>query len=79
MVHTDFCIGNYNTHFIENNLKSLTSEFDCGEDCEDLALIVTYVEYMKKLEKAKQTVSLATLRHGADWKAYARRKGVKRL
>jgi len=79
MGNTDFCIGNYNTHFIENNLKSLTSEFDCGKDCENLALIVTYVEYMKRIEMAKQTVPHATLRHGADWKSFARRNGVKRL
>lgn len=79
MAHPDFCKGNYNTHFIEDNLKSLVSEYDCGEYCEDIALIVSYTEYMKKLDKARQTVSMATLRHGSDWKAFSRRNAVKRL
>jgi acetyl-CoA carboxylase biotin carboxylase subunit len=75
----DFRDGKYNTHFIENNLKMLLSEPECDGTCEDIALIATYVEYMNKLEKVKQTVSMATLRHGTDWKAFGRRGSVNRL
>jgi len=75
----DFREGKYNTHFIENNLKMLLSEPECDGTCEDIALIAAYVEYMDKLDKVKQTVSLATLRHGTDWKAFGRRSSVNRL
>jgi acetyl-CoA carboxylase, biotin carboxylase subunit len=75
----EFRSGKYNTHFIENNLKMLLSEGECDGSCEDLVLIATYIEYMDKLDKVKQTVSLATLRHGTDWKAFGRRSSVNRL
>jgi acetyl-CoA carboxylase, biotin carboxylase subunit len=74
-----FRSGNYNTHFIEDNLVMLLTESDCDDQCEDIALIAAYVDYMDKLDKVKQTVSLATLRHGADWKAFGRRNSVNRL
>jgi acetyl-CoA carboxylase biotin carboxylase subunit len=79
MENPDFCNGNYNTHFIENNIGTLLSEFECGEDCEDLALIISYVEHMDRLDKVKQTEALSTVRHGNDWKAFGRRNSVKKL
>jgi acetyl-CoA carboxylase, biotin carboxylase subunit len=78
MDHPDFRNGNYNTHFIEKNIVSLTCENEC-ENCEDLALVATYVEYLKSIDKASQTVAKTTLRSGTDWKAFARRNGVKKL
>ena len=74
-----FRSGRYNTHFIEDNLKMLLSEADCDDRCEDIALIAAYIDYMNKLDKVKQTVSLVTLRHGTDWKAFGRRISVNRL
>ncbi|HEX7411480.1 MAG TPA: acetyl-CoA carboxylase biotin carboxylase subunit [Bacteroidales bacterium] len=74
-----FRSGRYNTHFIEDNLKMLLSEADCDDRCEDIALIAAYIDYMNKLDKVKQTVSLVTLRHGTDWKAFGRRSSVNRL
>ncbi len=79
MESPDFCIGNYNTHFIENNLERLLADSECDLNCEDIALISAFIEYSDKLDKVKQTVSMATLRHGADWKARGRRSGVNRL
>lgn len=74
-----FRSGNYNTHFIEDNLETLLTESGCDERCEDIALITAYVDYVNKLDKVKQTASLATPRHGTDWKAFGRRNSVNRL
>jgi acetyl-CoA carboxylase biotin carboxylase subunit len=74
-----FRSGRYNTHFIADNLKMLISEPDCDERCEDIALIAAFIDYIDKLDKVKQTVSIATLRHGTDWKAFGRRSSVNRL
>jgi len=79
MESADFCIGNYNTHFIENNLDRLLSESECDINCEDIALITSFIDYVDTLDKVKQTVSLTTLRQGPDWKARGRRTGVNRL
>ncbi len=75
----DFCIGMYNTHFIEKNLENLLAESACDMNCEDIALISAYIEYTDNLEKMKPTVSLSTLRQVPDWKARGRRNGVNRL
>lgn len=74
-----FRSGNYNTHFIEDNLTLLLAESECDDKCEDIALIAAYVDYMDKLDKVKQTVSLATMRPGSEWKAFGRRSSVSRL
>jgi len=79
MESADFCLGMYNTHFIENNLEKLLAESECDMNCEDIALISAFIEYTDNLDKVKQTVSLTTLRQGPDWKARGRRTGVNRL
>ena len=73
MESPDFVAGRYNTHFIENNLASLTCEADCDEYCEDLAIITAFIDYTNKIEKLKGSIANASIRHGNDWKHFGRR------
>ena len=74
-----FRSGKYNTHFIEDNLERLLSEAECDNHCEDIAIIATYIDYINKLNKVKQTSSLNTPKLGTDWKAFGRRSSENRL
>lgn len=73
----DFVEGNYDTHFIEKNMDFLMSEDDCSDYCEDIALLVAYLDYTEKMkltdnasEKSKPT---------SPWKEYSRKKNSVRL
>jgi acetyl-CoA carboxylase, biotin carboxylase subunit len=79
MENPEFRIGNYNTHFIENNIKSLLLDHSCDENCEDLALIVSYLDHIHNIEKVKQTILPDTEKQSNEWKNFGRRKSVKRL
>ncbi|MBK3516414.1 acetyl-CoA carboxylase biotin carboxylase subunit [Carboxylicivirga marina] len=75
----DFVDGNYDTHFIEKNMDFLmTSEDDCTDFCEDVALFVAFLDYTQKLEEAAVKTNVATPNKSA-WKEYGRRKNVIRL
>lgn len=75
----DFRAGRYNTHFIENNLKFLLNDIECAEECEDLALIAAFVEYIETMRQIKQTMEPQSVRHGSDWKEFGRRLAAYRL
>jgi acetyl-CoA carboxylase, biotin carboxylase subunit len=75
----DFVAGKYNTHFIENNLNYLTCDSDCDEYCEDLAIIAAFIDYSEKIEKLKNTIANASIRHGSDWKQFGRRIATYRI
>jgi len=79
MGNPEFRKGNYNTNFIENNIKTLLSEYECGESCEDLALIVSYLEHIRNVEKVKQRIPEVSQNSGNEWKEFGRRKSVNRL
>lgn len=75
----DFVEGNYNTHFIDQNIDFLMStEDDCSDYCEDIALFVAYLDYTEKLEEAAAKSNVATPNNSA-WKEYARHKNILRL
>ncbi len=75
----DFVEGNYDTHFIENNMDFLMDEEgDCNDYCEDIALFIAYLDYTEKLQKAADKTNVATPNQSA-WKEYARRKNILRL
>ncbi len=75
----DFVEGNYDTHFIENNMDFLmTDEDDCTDYCEDIAMFVAYLYYTQKLKVAADKTNVATPNQSA-WKEYARRKNILRL
>jgi len=75
----DFRKGGYNTHFIEDNIKFLLTEPECAFECENLALIAAFVEYTSRLNEIEQTMSLASSRHGSDWKEFGRRQAAWRI
>ena len=69
----EFRGGNYNTHFIENNMEFLMDNKPCGDICEDIALIAAYIHYNNKLD------AVTPLKNGAPhtpnpWKEFGRRK-----
>ncbi|MCF8303815.1 MAG: acetyl-CoA carboxylase biotin carboxylase subunit [Bacteroidales bacterium] len=72
----DFIKGTYNTHFIENNYEFLTSNEDCDETCEDLAVITAFFDYISKVDHMKSDRNVTKLN---AWKEFGRRKGVMRL
>jgi acetyl-CoA carboxylase biotin carboxylase subunit len=77
MGNPEFRKGNYNTHFIENNIKSLLSEYECGNNCEDIVLIASFLEYMHNIEKLKKPISSQIF--VSEWKKHGRRKNTERL
>lgn len=51
MEANDFVNGNYNTHFIANNLNFLMQpDSNCG-NCEDIAMIMAFLDYQNKQNK----------------------------
>lgn len=73
----DFIQGKYNTHFIEENQDRLFASKLCGIECEDMAMITAFVDYLDKLEKIqppKFTEELAS-----NWKDFGRKRNVLRL
>jgi acetyl-CoA carboxylase biotin carboxylase subunit len=72
-----FLEGKYNTNFIESNKEVLFTPKGCGTDCEDMAMIACFIDYLEKLEKVqpqKFTEDLAS-----TWKDFGRKRSVLRL
>jgi len=74
----DFVLGNYNTHFIENNEDFLMSRNDCNQECEDLAMFVAYLDYLEKLTSMNMNKE-AEFTDTSSWKEYAKKKNVTRF
>ncbi len=75
----EFVDGQYNTHFIEQNMDFLMSDEDnCSNYCEDIALFVAYLDYTEKIKEAADKTNVATPNR-SGWKEYARRKNILRL
>lgn len=74
----DFVEGKYNTHFIEQNEKWLLNSAECTDDCEDLAIIVAYIDYLSKREV---TLAKSTNLNSekSSWKEFSKGKSVIRL
>jgi acetyl-CoA carboxylase, biotin carboxylase subunit len=73
----DFIEGRYNTHFIEKNSGMLFQAKLCGTECEDMALIACFIDYLDKIEQVqpqKFTEDLAS-----TWKDFGRKRSVLRL
>ncbi len=72
-----FLEGKYNTNFIENNKEVLFTPKKCGTECEDMAMIACFIDYLEKIEKVqpqKFTEDLAS-----NWKDFGRKRSVLRL
>jgi acetyl-CoA carboxylase, biotin carboxylase subunit len=73
----DFIEGKYNTHFIENNSDRLLSPKLCGTECEDMAIIACFIDYLDKIEKIQP--QKFTEEFASTWKDFGRKRSVLRL
>lgn len=73
----DFKTGNYNTHFIENNFDFLMERNICDCECEDIAMIAAFMEYMKKMEIVQPITQFENVQN--KWKDVGRINATMRL
>lgn len=73
----DFRSGNYDTNFIEKNKDILHSATKCSEDCEDMVIIATYIEYLDRLNIALTSKEMYPAKN--RWKKYTYQKNFERL
>jgi len=75
-----FIKGNYDTHFINENLDTLMKPYDQkGSESEDLAIITAFIDYHDKLAKSQALKSFQSNGGKSPWKDFGRKKGVTRL
>ncbi|ASB50556.1 acetyl-CoA carboxylase biotin carboxylase subunit [Alkalitalea saponilacus] len=67
----DFIDGNYNTHFIEENLDFLLQPSEQSKEIEDIAMIIAYLDYQNKQNKRKDFVTHQQ-KHHSNWKNFGR-------
>ncbi len=73
----DFTSGNYDTGFIEKNSESLFEKIECAMECQDISMIVAYVDYLSEVDKHKP--ESAQNNDDSGWKKYGRKQAVNRL
>jgi acetyl-CoA carboxylase biotin carboxylase subunit len=73
----DFRNGNYDTNFIEKNKEFLLSTSKCSEDCEDMVIIATYIEYLDQLNIVQTSKEMYPAKN--RWKKYTYQKNFERL
>lgn len=73
----DFLDGRYNTHFIEKNEEKLFSPKSCGNDCESIAMIAVFIDYLDKSERIQPPRLTSDL--ASTWKDFGRKRSVLRL
>jgi len=73
----DFRSGNYDTNFIEKNKEMLHAAYKCSEDCEDMVIIATYIEYLDQLNIAQTSKQMYPAKN--RWKKYTYQKNFERL
>lgn len=66
----DFVNGQYDTHFINNNLDTLLSASNCNDDCENIAMIMAYVEHQSQNDKRLRFSH--TKASSSKWKEFGR-------
>lgn len=59
MENTDFILGQYDTGFIENNRDTLFNIKVCNLSCQDVSIMVAYVDYLKRREKQPALSTIA--------------------
>ena len=72
-----FISGKYNTHFIEDNHDRLFTTKLCGTECEDMAIITAFIDYLDKLAEIQPPKYTEEL--GSNWKDFGRKRNVLRL
>ena len=73
----DFRSGNYDTNFIEKNKDILHAPVKCSEDCEDMVIIATYIEYLDQLNISQTSKVMYPAKN--RWKKYTYQKNFERL
>lgn len=73
----DFNEGKYNTHFIEQNHDKLFVNKFCGTECEDMAMIACFIDYLDKIERIQP--QKFTEEFASTWKDFGRKRSVLRL
>ncbi|MFB6341983.1 acetyl-CoA carboxylase biotin carboxylase subunit [Saccharicrinis sp. FJH62] len=77
MNHEDFKKGNYDTHFIDNNMDELMqTEGGSHERCRDIAAIVSLIDYHRNLATSENKLKDDTTK---KWIEFGRKMGVIRL
>ncbi len=71
-----FVLGDYTTHFIEENKEALLKDDPCDSDCEDIVIITAFMEYIRLMEKASPG-EMTALKN--NWKNYSRIRSVLKL
>jgi len=66
----DFVQGKYDTHFIANNEEFLMKGENCNQSCEDLAMIMAYVEHQSHVDKRLRFNNGQSSK--SNWKEYGR-------
>jgi len=69
----DFRKGEYNTHFIEKNSAFLLADGICDSDCEDMAMIATFAQYLSRLEDSKKSNAAPSEKKETNWKRQLRK------
>ncbi len=72
-----FLEGRYNTHFIEDNRERLFESGLCGAECEDMAMITAFIDYLDKIAKIQPPKYTEEL--GSNWKDFGRKRSILRL
>jgi acetyl-CoA carboxylase biotin carboxylase subunit len=73
----DFIEGKYTTHFIEDHADRLYASKVCGTECEDMAIITCFIDYLDKIEKIQP--QKFTDEFASTWKDFGRKRSVLRL
>lgn len=72
MEDTDFILGQYDTGFIEDHKDTLFNIKVCNESCQDVSIMVAYVDYLKRREK--QSLAASSNTSVSHWKNTERGK-----
>jgi len=75
----DFINGTYDTHFIAENEDYLMAQNDCNQECEDMAILVAYLDYMEKIGKKIGYHNHTSHKEISSWKEYSKRKSITRF
>jgi acetyl-CoA carboxylase biotin carboxylase subunit len=62
MEHTDFELGQYDTGFIEKNSELLFQPQVCNLSCQDISIMVAYIDFLKRKEKQIPAAAPSTAR-----------------
>ncbi len=73
----DFQNGKYNTHFVEDHRKELLETERCNLQCEDVAIITAFIDYLTKLRKV--SLNPPSTQPAGNWKMAGRRKSIQRI